>query len=144
MLLILVSGLRAQQDAHGHTWKTAKVLDASTAKTYSEATDRTGASTTVSLRDTELLLMSDEFAYVVDDSRQSGRIPLHQGAIGDIRTLATGHHHGCRFIVGDDVKFYQDKANLHVLDADGKQCKTEILRQERLKKPAEASTNRAK
>jgi hypothetical protein len=35
-----------------------------------------------------------------------------------------------RLIVGDEV--YQDKGTLHVIDADGKKCKAEVLQQERL------------
>jgi hypothetical protein len=31
------------------------------------------------------------------------------------------------------LKVYQDKSILHLIDADGKECKTEVLRQERLK-----------
>jgi hypothetical protein len=36
-------------------------------------------------------------------------------------------------IVGDDVKFYQVKDALQLIDADGKECKTEVFKQERLK-----------
>ena len=117
-------------------WKTGKVLDAAAAKSYVEAGDRTGATATLTIRDTQLLLVSDEFAYVVNDTRTSNRLPLHQGVIGDSAAIVhavSGRHHGCRFIVGDEVKFHQNKAVLHVIDADGKECKTEVLRQERLK-----------
>lgn len=37
------------------------------------------------------------------------------------------------FIVGDDIKYWQEKAVLHIVDVDGKQCKVDVLRQERLK-----------
>lgn len=30
--------------------------------------------------------------------------------------------------------YWQEKARLHVIDADGKECKVDVLRQERLKK----------
>ena len=144
---MLIGGLRAQEstqpspatDKHGHVWKTAKVLDASAAKSYVEAGDRTGATATLTIRDTQLLLVSDEFAYVVNDTRTSNKLPLHQGAIGDAGAIAHaigGRHHGCRFIVGDDVKFYQAKDAINVIDADGKECKTEVFKQERLKKAA--------
>jgi len=38
----------------------------------------------------------------------------------------------CRFIVGDDVKYRQEKSMLRVVDADGKECTGEIVRQERV------------
>src|SRR5215471_13563550 len=130
----------------GKSGKTAKVLDASAAKSYVEAGGRTGGTATVTIRDTQLLLVSDEFAYVVNDTRTSNKLPLHQGAIGDAGAIAHaigGRHHGCRFIVGDDVKFYQVKDALHVIDADGKECKTEVFKQERLKNTAQPAESTA-
>jgi hypothetical protein len=138
--------------AKDHAWKTGKVLDSATAKTYvpAGATTTTNASTSGSgwnatttatsqtriqqmeIRDTQLLIVSDEFAYVVEDTRKKGGGggPIVPGAIAG---ALANRHHGCRFIVGDDVKFYQDKASLHVIDTDGKECKVEVLRQERLR-----------
>jgi hypothetical protein len=85
----------------------------------------------ITIRDTELAIVSDEFAYVVLDSTPR---PGTGGVVGAVAGLASARRHGCRFIVNDDGQFYQDKGTLHVLDADNKECKTEILRQERLKK----------
>jgi len=45
--------------------------------------------------------------------------------------MIANHRHGCRFVVGDDVKYSQERGDLWVLDADGKECKEPILRQER-------------
>jgi hypothetical protein len=132
--------------AKNQDWKTGKVLDSATAKTYVQtgattnttarvtgnSADATSRSTiqSMTIRDTQLLIVSDEFAYVVEDTRsQSGFSTVH----GAIINAVSGRHHGCRFIVGDSVRFYQEKAVLHVVDADGKECKTEVLRQERLK-----------
>jgi hypothetical protein len=39
--------------------------------------------------------------------------------------------HGCRFIVGEDIRYSQQKGYLWVLDPDDKECKTEIIRQEK-------------
>jgi hypothetical protein len=132
--------------AKDQDWKTGKVLDSATAKTYvqtgattnttvtpsgnsADATSRTTIQN-MAIRDTQLAIVSDDFAYVVEDTRtQSGFSTVH----GAIIHAVSGRHHGCRFIVGDSVKFYQEKAILHVIDADGKECKTEVLRQERLK-----------
>jgi hypothetical protein len=74
--------------------------------------------------------VSDEFAYIINDTRTQGGFSSVSGAIGH---AISGRHYGCRFIVDDSVKFYQDKAILHVIDTDGKECKAEVLRQERLK-----------
>jgi hypothetical protein len=129
-LLLLVSPvllLTAKNQIHD--WKTGKVLDSETAKTYLAAdanTDRV-----LAVRDTQLAIVTDEFAYVIEDTREkSGFTNVHSAVIHAV----SGRHHGCRFIVGDSVKFYQDKSILHVIDADGKECKTEVLRQERMTK----------
>jgi hypothetical protein len=39
-------------------------------------------------------------------------------------------HHGCRFIVGEDIKYAQEKGYLWVLDPDGRECKIPIMRQQ--------------
>jgi hypothetical protein len=80
------------------------------------------------IRDNELVILSSEFGYVVEDTRITG---------GSSTAEAVGHaianrRHGCHFIVGDDIRFWQEKAVLHVFDADRKECKVDILRQERL------------
>lgn len=125
LLLVLVAGLAS---AAQHDWKTAKVLDAKTAKTYVDADG-------VAIRDYQLAILSEEFAYIISDT-QTPRPPdgIHLGHI------IAARHHGCRFIVGDEVRFYQQKDVIHVIDADGKECKTEVLRQERLpKRPSPTS-----
>ncbi len=78
------------------------------------------------IRDDQLLILSDEFAYVVEDTRVSGG----HGLVAITEPAIANRKHGCRFIVGDDVKFWQERAVLHVVDADGKECKVDILRQE--------------
>lgn len=94
-------------------WKTGKVLDSATAKTYvqtgattnttvtasgnsADATNRTTIQS-MAIRDTQLVIVTDDFAYVVEDTRtQSGfstvpwrdhsgrfrpasRVPVHRG-----------------------------------------------------------------
>jgi len=105
-------------------WKTGKVLDSAAAKTYVEP----GAK--LAMRDTDLMIRGDEYSYVVEDTvMKNGSInPAH----GIITRSIANRKHGCRFVIGDDVKYYQDKMLLHVIDADGKECKVDILRQERL------------
>jgi hypothetical protein len=77
--------------------------------------------------DNDIIIVGQDYMYNVEDSAASGGKPA----------IALGHaianrHHGCRFVVGEDVKFSQEKNKLYVIDADGKECKTEILRQERI------------
>jgi hypothetical protein len=52
--------------------------------------------------------------------------------------VIANRRHGCRFIVGDNVKYSQEKGDLWVLDADGKEFKVPILRQERREMEAES------
>ena len=115
-------------------WKTGKVLDSATAKTYVSAGDQSTVPAAIfqsmTIRDTQLVIAGDEFAYVIEDTRTQGGFSTVHGAI--IHAVVS-RHHGCRFIVGDSVKFFQEKAVLRVIDADGKECKAEVLRQERVK-----------
>ncbi len=134
-------------------WQTGKVLDAHLAKSsvpVGSTTSTSGTATVngsensavvsgqstnsthvdfANIRDDQLVVLSSEFAYVVEDTRVSGG----HGLVAITSHAIANRKHGCRFIVGDDVRFWQDKALLHVVDADGKECKVDILRQERLK-----------
>jgi hypothetical protein len=114
-------------------WTTGKVIDSSAKKTRTGDAATPEALPTIS--DTQLMILAPEFAYVIEDTRVTGKTSL----IGLTERAISNRHHGCRFIVGDDVRFWQEKAILHVIDTDGKECKVEVLRQERLKKdiPAE-------
>lgn len=71
----------------------------------------------------ELLIVTDKYLYIIEDSRSlvPGR-PL-MNAINN-------RHHGCRFIVGEDIKYAQEKSYLWILDPDGRECKVPILRQQ--------------
>ena len=77
-------------------------------------------------RESEVRIVGEIYEYIAYDSTTADA-----GLLG--RTLAN-RKHGCRFIVNDEVKYSQEKKTLYVLDADGKECKLDILRQERLPK----------
>jgi hypothetical protein len=79
----------------------------------------------VIVREAEVRIIGKDYEYLAYDgtSAQTGLLT---------RTLAN-RKHGCRFIVNDDVRYAQEKSKIYVLDADGKECKLDILRQERLK-----------
>jgi hypothetical protein len=120
LLLLLLPALLP--GAKKPDWKVGKVLDSATAKTYVPAGTTTTTATagpagstatsqttiqSMAIRDTQLLIVSSDFAYIVNDTRtQSGFSTVH----GAVIHAVSGRHHGCRFIVGDDVKFYQDKS----------------------------------
>lgn len=128
VLAVIESAFAAQKT---HDWKTAKVVALRPTRNYVEQTDRTGGSSTLTIDDTMVILENEEFTYFVTNTKKSGSIPLHHGLIGDIQAGRDVKHHSCRFIVNDSVQFYQDKKILHVLDADGQECKLEIFVQAR-------------
>ncbi len=129
-------------------WKTGKVADsAASSREYTTGASTTAtttgtvspdygsgstvnATTTATTRvrhvevDTNsLLIVGADYIYTVQDSTRHG---------GGLLTAALANRkHGCRFIVGDEIKYSQEKSRLYVLDADGKECKLEIARQER-------------
>jgi hypothetical protein len=126
-LILFVTAITVLCAKKEKDWKTGKMLDSQAVKT------RAGIAATAesipTIRDTDLMILGADFAYVIEDSRVTGKTSL----VGLTERAISNRHHGCRFIIGDDVKYYQEKAVLHVLDADNKECKVEVLRQERLK-----------
>jgi hypothetical protein len=77
----------------------------------------------VTVKINELLIAGDDYLYIIQDSRRQG------GPI--LATALRNRKHGCRFIVGEQIKYAQEKSDLWVLDVDGKECKVPILRQEK-------------
>jgi hypothetical protein len=112
------------------SWETAKVFDSALAKSI--VLDSTDTFHSLTIQDNQLGLLGKEFAYVIEDTRIGG---VGHGVVGITQRAVSNRHHGCRFIVGDEYMYWQEKAILHVVDADGKECKVDILRQERLQKP---------
>jgi len=158
------SALAAKKDL---AWKTGKVLDSQAAKTYfqSGATTNGSSDTTASgsavtygnittssaaahtnssaetqihhmaIQSTQLLIVGNEYAYLVnDDVEKAVGSPLR----GSLSRAIANRKHGCRYIVGDSIQYAQEKNNLWVTDGDGKKCKLEIVRQERLASAATA------
>lgn len=129
--------------AKGPDWKIGKVLDSKTSRQYLETSASTTASTDgeettartqvhhVIVQETELMIAGKDYTYVIHDPVQKAAGIPTQGILN--RAIAN-RGHGCRFVVGDELKYYQEKAKLHVLDADGKECKLDILRQERIQR----------
>jgi hypothetical protein len=138
-------------------WKTGKVMDSASARHYiqtgsttninaSGTAVSTGSVTTADVNgtansrvdntavvDTQLIIAGDEYVYTVNDSVQKAvGIPTH----GIITRSIANRKHGCRYVIGDGIQYAQDKNALLVKDADGKECKLEILRQERVAQPA--------
>jgi len=81
------------------------------------------AITGVAVQTNELMIIADQYFYVIRDERSY--VP---GAL--LRNALANRKHGCRFIVGEDIKYAQEKGYLWVLDPDGKECKIPILRQQ--------------
>lgn len=141
---LALAARKAPQD-----WKTGKVLDSSVAKSSvvtgahsttngtataygsensAYATGQSNTDTSLNIADirrNELAISGEDYVYVIEDTRVSG-------GNGALLHAIANRHHGCRFIVGDTVKYWQEKSTLHVIDADGKECKTDILRQARI------------
>jgi hypothetical protein len=85
-------------------WKTAKVVD---------------SQLDPSLQVNQLALVGDEYTYTV----QEAKVRSNGSPLGDIASALENRRHGCHFIVRDDVTYWQEKSTLHVIDADGKECK---------------------
>jgi hypothetical protein len=124
-----------------HDWQTGTVLDSESGRTYLQTRATTTATAYGStanantridhtaIQDTQLWIVGKEYTYVVDDSVQKAvGLPTH----GIITRSIANRKHGCRFVVGDEIKYAQEKGKLFAIDADGRECKLDIVRQERL------------
>jgi hypothetical protein len=126
----------ASTQSSGTTTGTALAVSSgpTTTATLVATTNQT-ATTTVHhavIQDTQLLIIGLQYEYVVDDPViKSVGNPIH-GSLG--RAIAN-RGHGCRFVIGEDALYWQEGPKLHVLDADGKECKLDIVRQEQIGKP---------
>jgi len=129
-------------------WKTGKVTDAeSYRRTY--ATGSTSQSTTTGtvgpdngagssvnattttntrvehtqVKTNLVLIVGEQYVYYVEDSStRGGPIQGSYGAGYQLGRIIRNRKHGCRFVVGEDVKYAQEKSTLHVIDADAKEC----------------------
>jgi len=79
----------------------------------------------IAVQANELLIVADKYLYVVRDSKS-----YVSGLDAMLRNAIANRKHGCRFVVGEDIKYAQEKGDLWVLDSDGKECKVAILRQQ--------------
>ncbi len=79
-------------------------------------------------QDNQVVIEGQDYVYVLDDLTLK---PVGLPTRGLVTRAIANHKHGCRFVVGDEVKYEQEKGKLTLLDADGKECKLDILRQER-------------
>ncbi len=130
-LLFAVSAFPAKKD---RDWKTGKVLDSSTDKHYVQTGATTtsyptyggyGAvsaqtqATTATVKETHVVIEGADYTYTINDQtvREPGVIALRKST------------HGCRYIVGEEIKYVAEQRILFVQDVDGKECKVEILRQ---------------
>jgi hypothetical protein len=95
---------------------------------YTETTAATTIHRTA-VKTTDLFVVGDRFVYEVEDATVHGGGGGLMGAA--IQKAIINRKHGCRFIVGEDIRYAQEKGYLWVLDPDGKECKTEIIRQEK-------------
>lgn len=83
----------------------------------------------LTLQENDLVIVGDQYLFVVRDEvrKRSGG-----GLIGVAVNSIANSKHGCRLIVNDPVRYSQDKSAMYVLDEDKKECKMEIVRQERI------------
>jgi hypothetical protein len=163
-ILGLALGAHCSAKDNKPVWNMGKILDSAMSRTYvttgastqSSATTTgtavavsSGSTTTVSgvattnqtaattvhhevIQDTQLLLVGLQYEYVIDDPVLKSVGNPVQGSLG--RAIAN-RGHGCRFVIGEDALYWQEGPKLHVLDADGKECKLDIVRQTRIGKP---------
>jgi hypothetical protein len=107
-------------------WQTGKIADASSVSSYIQ----TSTNRPTTIHDAQVVIIGSEYAYVINDS--TSRSPLIGGGQSPVVRAIANRGKGCRYIVGDPIKYWQEKDKLHVRDADGKECKLDIIRQERL------------
>jgi hypothetical protein len=117
----------ASTTANAMTIGNAATLQSSTA--ISGTTTARGQSTSstaiqrVAVQTNELVIVADKYLYVIEDSRT-----YMPGA--PLMNALANRKRGCRFVVGEDITYAQEKGYLWVLDPDGRECKIPIRRQQ--------------
>jgi len=115
LILTLTLGCSQARD-----WQVGKIADLQT-----HQQPKTGKLlNSVTVRESEVRIIGTDYEYVAYDATRAQK--------GLLTRRLANRGHGCRFIVNDQVKYAQEKNILYVLDTDGKECKLDILRQERL------------
>jgi hypothetical protein len=118
LTLLVLAAVAAGKD---RDWQNGRIADADA--------DRQPATGPVlnraEVQETKVRIVGKDYDYIAYDAT-SAQAGLLSRAIANRK-------HGCRFIVNDEVKFAQEKDKLYVRDADGKECRLDILRQERIK-----------
>jgi hypothetical protein len=131
LFITMLGPLSAAEKARD--WKIGKVLDSASDKSVDPTSinPNNGRVGNVYTKSTTLIIQGDDYAYTIEDVKQKTDSLRAHSLIG---VALANRKHGCRFIVNEEVEYAQeekDKTHLYVLDADGKQCKLEILRQEK-------------
>jgi hypothetical protein len=130
-LIVLAMTLTAAKK--DRDWKTGKIMGARTVNTgavagqgYPSVSGGHVAPPVLArtLTTAELEIFGADYAYTVRDLGNGGLF-----------------RHPCRYIVGDTVKYSQEKGILVLLDADGTECKAQVMVQERLPADVKAELN---
>lgn len=112
----LVGAQKARQ------WKTGTLVDSSASTRTETMSLPMGADLSrtwkypVTVKETDLVIQGDDFKYTARE--------------------ITGARNGCHYIVNDPVQYRKEKEKLYVRDADGRECRLLILREERIAPPA--------
>jgi hypothetical protein len=102
-------------------------LQATSTGTINARSSSTTSLQYVTVQTNELLLVGDKYFYVIADSTQKGNTLLAYA----VTNRVVNRKHGCRFIVGEETMYSQEKGKLHIIDVDGRECNVPIIRQQR-------------
>jgi hypothetical protein len=102
-------------------------FQATSTGTVNAQSSRTTSLQYVTVQTNELLLVGDRYFYIIADSTQRGNTLLAYA----VTNRLVNRKHGCRFIVGEETMYSQEKGKLHIIDVDGKECNVPIIRQEK-------------
>jgi hypothetical protein len=124
-------------------WQPGKVLDADVYEYQTQSGSHTGGrvdgkgnvgldttNSTETVKQTRYVIIGGSYRYVVEETNASSDWgPDHALITRRLRRR-------CHLIVGDSIQFAEDRTTLRLIDADGRECKLEVLRQERISSPA--------
>ncbi|MBV9082880.1 MAG: hypothetical protein JOZ62_09405, partial [Acidobacteriaceae bacterium] len=124
--------------AGDHQWQTGEIVDSEIASTtITPGAVASGSTIRIIHRqvtDTNVIIRGAEYEYVAEREPSS----YLQSRTGVISGILLSRDHGCRFIVGDRADYSAEGGKLYVIDADGKQCKLNIIRQAHLEPATQA------
>lgn len=124
--LLCPLSFHASEKAAEMSWSTGTVREAISVS--GQATGSNGENH----KTTYIEIVGQDYVYSAYSDLAYPSLAPHQGLANDLAWGFGKHKHPCRLIVGDKVKYAEKRDKLYIVDTEGKTCKLDVARKQRL------------